>query len=553
VAKPTRFTQEMMDRYFTKGYWNKMRPSDYWERNSIRYPEKEAFVDQHKRVTWAQAKKYADRLALGLLELGFKKDDVILMQLPNCVESYLVRCACEEAGVLCATIQMNPREAEILSLAKRTKATGVVIQHKNRGRDYFATMANVQREVASMRIFVTGEDVPAGAHSIEQMMERPIENEYPPNRLDETRFDVTEVAVLGTTSGTTGEPKIVEHTIAARAAMGDFYGRIVGGLTDEDIIGVIGSCIMGGAAALSYSGGAAAVGAKTVLLETWDAEEAFKLIEKERTSVIFAVPTQLIMMLKHPNIDRYNFSSLRAIFHATSTLPYEAAEGLERKVQAKLISSYGTFDGGVITAQTMDDPPEIRWGTVGRCAFGNELKLVREDGKEAAQGEMGEVVFRGACTCSGFYKDMDATLQTWGELGEGGWFKTGDLAVLDEHQYVSLVGRMKEVIIRGGQNVYPQNIESMLITHPKVAQVAIIGMPDPVMGERVCAYIATKPGQQFSFEEMISFLKEHEVASYNLPERLEIRSELPTGDLGKVMKPRLKEDLLSKMQAEGKK
>ncbi|MFC1982227.1 AMP-binding protein [Chloroflexota bacterium] len=550
MSKMTRFTPDMINSYISKGYWGTQRTSDVWDRNAVMYGDKEALVDSNKRLTWAQVKKYSDRLALWMLRSGFKKDEAVVMQLPNCVESFIVRLACEKAGVLCATAQMNFRHAEMEYVYQRLQAVGAIISLESRGFSYFNMVNEIQRTTPSLRqITLIGDSVPSGVHSVEEIMQQPLEKEYPEDYLEKTKFDATEIAVIALTSGTTGLPKIVEHPIVSRIALANLYARALK-MNGDDVLSLIGNSILGGGAGMGYNGAAPLVGAKIVLLEAWDTEAALQLIEKERATVAYAVPAHLLMMLRHPNLSKYNLSSLRRVHHGTSPLSYEMAQEVEEKFGTCLVPSYGSFDGGICTMASVDDPAEVRWGTVGKPPFENEVKVVDDEGKEVQQGEVGEVMLRGAITLSGYYQDLDATISAWDCLGEDGWIKMGDLGRLDKSGNLTIVGRKKDVIIRGGQNIYPQEIEGMLLTHPKVAQAAVVGMPDPVYGERACAYIATKPGEQFDFDEMVSFLRKQNIASYKLPERLEIRDHLPTSELGKVTKRSLQEDVRRKLAAE---
>ena len=228
-----------------------------------------------------------------------------------------------------------------------------------------------------------------------------------------------------------------------------------------------------------------------------------------------------------------------------------AAEA-EETLGVPVLNAYGSFDGGGITRTTIDDDAETRRGTVGKPFLGNEVKLLDANGEEVAPGEEGELYFRGPCTTAGYYLDIGRTMEAWGVLGTDGWFRTGDLARFDKSGNVVLTGRKKDLIIRGGQNIYPVEIEGLLLLHPKVQHVAVVGMPDPIMGERACAYVVPKPGKEFAFEEMVSFLRSKNIAPYKLPERLEIRSELPLRDTQKVAKAPLREDIAQRLKAEGK-
>jgi non-ribosomal peptide synthetase component E (peptide arylation enzyme) len=165
---------------------------------------------------------------------------------------------------------------------------------------------------------------------------------------------------------------------------------------------------------------------------------------------------------------------------------------------------------------------------LGKPFPGNEVKIVGDDGRELPTGEVGHLMVRGAATSSGYFGDPEATCTVWGCLGKEGWYRTGDLARLDEQGYLTLMGRKKEMIIRGGQNIYPKEIEDLLCSHPKVKEALVIGIPDEVMGERACACVTLVKGQTLTFDEMVSFLKERKLAVHKLPERLEVWEQFPT-------------------------
>ncbi len=550
MAKMTRITQEMAEDYRARGYWGTLRTSEIWDNNALYYPDKEALVDARKRLTYAQIKLLSDRFAYWLLRAGFRKDEVLVMQLPNCVESFIVRLGCEKAGILCATTQMNLRYKEMEAACEKLEAAAVIIPWNFGGTDYYEMMKEIQQRVPTIRkIVVLGDRVPAGEYSLEAILNEPLEKEFPADALEKTRFGMDEVAVIGLTSGTSGVPKLVEHPILARIAVGKAYGDSVQ-LGRDDTLALVTNSILGGAASVGYSGGAALAGARVVLLERWNVEDALRLLEREQVTVLRIVPTQLIMILTHPDLKKYRLS-LRAVLCGSAPLPWEMAREADRSLGVRIVTSYGSFDGALFSLSTIDQPDEVRWKTSGCPPAGTEVRIVDDGGKEVPAGEIGELIGRGALTTSGHFGDVDATVQAWGSLGREGWFKTGDLARFDEEGNLSIVGRKKDMVLRGGQNIYPQEIENLLLTHPKVKQVAVIGMPDPVMGERACAYIAPKAGDTFTFDEMTSFLRQHRIASFKIPERMEIRESLPIGELGKVMKPQLIEDIRRKLQAEG--
>ncbi|MFC1907113.1 AMP-binding protein [Chloroflexota bacterium] len=217
MAKPTRYTQEMLESYMANGYWDLTTTSDLWNQCGTVYPDEEALVDSNNRLTWAQVKLHSDRFALWLLELGYSKDEALVMQLPNCVESFIVRLGCEKAGVLCITPMITLRHSEIESILSFVGALGVVIPWQFRNFDFFDMITWVRPGLPTLKhLFVIGAKVPPGARSIKEMLQRPIEEEYPIDQLEKTRFNAQEFAIVGNTSGTSGIPKCAERPIQAQ-------------------------------------------------------------------------------------------------------------------------------------------------------------------------------------------------------------------------------------------------------------------------------------------------------------------------------------------------
>lgn len=220
-----------------------------------------------------------------------------------------------------------------------------------------------------------------------------------------------------------------------------------------------------------------------VLLDIWSPEKTFELIEKEKVTVLLAVPAQLAKIVIDLNIGNYDLGSLRCICTSTAPLPYTLARDIEETFKVPVVNFYGQFDAGLISGASIENPPEVRRGTVGKPLKNNIIRLVDEDGKEVPLGEVGEVIYTGPTASSGYYRDLETTLKVWGALGREGRCRSGDLAKFDKDGHLILVGR-KDVIIRGGQNIYPAEIEGLLLTHPKINSVAIVPIPDPIMGEK---------------------------------------------------------------------
>ncbi|UCG65252.1 MAG: AMP-binding protein [Deltaproteobacteria bacterium] len=547
MSRATRYTPEMIEEYTKNGYWDTTTLCDFWEKNAKEYPDREAIVDSKTRLTWSQAKQWIDRLALGFVELGIERDEMIVLQLPPMVEGFLLRVACEKVGILCLPAARTFRHAEMEYILNRVKPVGLVICHEFAGFNYLNMFEEMRPRIPEIRhVFIVGDVVPEGTISLKEMLERPLEQKYPPDYLEGRKFSASETSLVVHTTGTTGLPKLVEHAMCSRLWHGSTYIELLK-LTSDDILGNFVPVAAGPNSPVFFT--APQIACKVVILERWDPEDALKLIARERITAGLLVPTMLINMVHHPNFDSYDLSSLRVVWTGGAPIPYHQAVEVEEKFGCPLLQNYGAIDADPNTINSLGDSREERLLTVGKPTRGTELKLVDEEGREVPRGEVGEVWGRGPCCPPGFYGDEEATWEAW----EGGWFKMGDLAKWDDKGNLVIAGRKKDMIIRGGQNIYPAEVEDILRTHPKVVDAAIVGMPDPIMGQRCCAFLILQPGQELSFEETISFLKEKKFAPHKLPERLEIVDSLPrVGDQQKVDKKILEQDITQRLKQEGK-
>ena len=547
MAKGTRYTAQLIAEYTQKGYWESKTLSEWWDLNAIHYPRKEAVVDSKTRLTWEEAKRWIDRIALCFLEQGIERDDLVVLQMPNSVELCLTRVACEKAGVRCLPLLSTLREQDMEHILKHSGAKALVIPDESRGYDYIRMVETIRPQLPELKkVFVVGKKVPQWAVSLSEVIQQRLEDKYPEDYLERVRYKPTEVSLINSTTGTTGLPKFVEYIACARLIFGKGIIDALH-LDNDDIIAALSPAQTGPNIAVYFA--APMVAAKVVFLERFEAEGALKLLEKERVTIACVVPAQIALMLRHPNFDRYDLSSVRACWCTGAVLPYHNGKEFEARTGVKVVNHYGAVDFGGVVATGVNDLLDTRLLTVGKPRGWTEIKIVDEAGQEVVKGEVGEVWGRGPGCSSGFYNDLEATWQSW---TNDGWFKTGDLGKFDEQSNLVIVGRKKDIIIRGGWNISPKEIEDILITHPKVRDVAIVGMPDPVMGEKLCAYIVPKPVQEIVLEEVVSFLEKRGTQPYKLPERLEILDKLPmVADGQKVDKKLLRQNISEKLKAEG--
>jgi non-ribosomal peptide synthetase component E (peptide arylation enzyme) len=547
-VKPIRYKKEMVDEFIKDGYWTQELFFDFWERNAREYGDREALVDSRYRVTWAEAKNLVDAIAYTWVQMEIPKSARIIIQSPNSVYGFLARIAAERAGLISLTVYPYLRERELTYMVERTEAAAVVILNEYRKFNYLEMYRGLQKKFPHLeKIFLFDDEVPGGApegtYSLTRLAQAAAGKPIDEDTLKERRLDpIWDVALLTTTSGTTGIPKLVEWPTAPRVCTSK--GRVeIWGLNKDDTTMAIAPHAGGAAGTLTYFA-APLAGAKTVMLEEFDPEAALALIEKEKATAIGVVPTHLVRMLE-VDTSKYDLSSLRFIRSAGGYLSPQIAEEAEIAFGAVITSDLGTQDMGSVSGCRVEDSKDLRRRTVGRMLPGNKVRLLDKDtGQPVPDGEPGVLYFRGPHAPAGYYRDETLTSTVF---DPDGWTTTGDIVKFDQ-ECLWILGRAKDMIIRGGQNIYPAEIEGLLNEHPKVASVAIVGYPDREMGERTCAYVIPKAGQQFTFDEMIEFLKGKKLAMFKLPERLEVVPEFPAvGDSGKVNKETLKEDIAQKV------
>lgn len=545
--KVIRYTDKMVDEFTEKGFWTNETFYDFWDRNARDYGDHEALVDSRYRITWAEAKRLVDGIAMTWANMGIPKGACAIVQSPNSVYGFLARIACERAGVIALTVYPYLRQKELESFVEKTRAVAVVIPHVYRKFNYLEMYDDLRKRFPSLKyFFLFDEEVPDGApentFSLVRLAEESLGKEIDSDLLEQRRFDPKwDVGLLTSTSGSTGLPKLVEWPIASRVCTSK--ARVdIWNLTKDDITVAIAPHAGGAAGTLTYFA-APFVGAKTVLMEEFSTKDALELIAKEKATAIGVVPTHLSRMLAE-DVESYDLSSLRFIRSGGGYLSPQMAEEAENRLGGIITSDLGTQDVGSVSGCRVDHPVDLRRRTVGPPLAGNEVKLLDESGNPVPEGEPGILWFRGPHAPAGYYRDPEMTGDVFKEEG---WTTTGDIVKFDRG-CLWIMGRQKDMIIRGGQNIYPAEIEGLLNEHPSVGSVAVVGMPDKEFGERACAYVVTKPGAALSFEEMVRFLRHKDIAAYKLPERLEVVEAMPTvGDSGKIDKKALRKDIEEKI------
>ncbi|MGH7716875.1 MAG: class I adenylate-forming enzyme family protein, partial [Vulcanimicrobiaceae bacterium] len=336
------------------------------------------------------------------------------------------------------------------------------------------------------------------------------------------------------TSGTTGDPKAVQHTYNTTISACYICNR--NQLLDADGATLI-FLPVGLNWGLMLIVQSILAGAKAVLMDRFDAGTMMELIEREKITHLGSAPAGVIAILDHPDLKKYDLTSLRAYVVDGASSPIEVIRRAERDIAGRLLEMYGMLETGSQAQTMMGDDPERVVGLVGRQVPEVPLRILDDNDRDVSVGTAGEIANIGPSVTPGYYNNPSANDRAF---TKDGWFKTGDLGMLDGDGYLKIVGRKKEMIIRGGANIYPREIEEVLFKHPSIADCAVIGTPHPRTGEQVVACVVVRPGHTFTFEAMSAFLTP-QIAKYKLPERLELIDVLPRTPTGKVQKGRLRD------------
>ena len=476
------------------------------------YPEKDALRINGQGVTYAQLHAMAAKVAGSLRANGIEPGDRVAIILPNVPAFPVVYWGILLAGGV--VVPMNPllKAGEI---------------------DYFFT--NSGAKIA----FVWPDFVPEATKGAENSgtvivectatgpVDGGLEGGEPVTEPTERADDDT--AIILYTSGTTGRPKGAElthsniHLNATRSA------HVIQQMTSDDI--VMGCLPLFHVFGLVVGLNAATIaGASLALIPRFDPAAAIEVIEKERVTIMQGVPTMYAAILNHPSSDGMDASSLRTCASGGSAMPLEVMRSFEDKFGCVILEGYGLSETSPVASFNMPDR-ERKPGTIGLAIPGCEMRCVDLDGTEVAHGEVGEIAIRGDNVMKGYWRNPEATA----EAIPDGWFRTGDLATMDDEGYFTIVDRKKDMILRGGMNVYPREVEEVIYTHPDVLEVAVVGVPDDLYGEQVAAAVALREGSTATTDDIIEFTKER-IAAYKYPRTLWVVDALPKGPTGKILR-----------------
>ena len=542
MAFDTRLTPQMIDRYVSGGWWGTETIYGLIGARVAEHPDREAIVDARRRITYRELKEGIDRTAAFLRAQGIGRGDVVTIQLPNWIEFAFVFFALELLGAVANKISPDFRSREVGYILQFSRSRGYVCSQSFKGFDYPGMVRALMPGLPHLR-FICIVDGASESERHTVSLALGLDRSAPLPASEQVAMDANEVFRMAFTSGTTGNPKCVLHSFnttlpACRALTRDMN------VTAQDVFLIYLPVGLNWGYLLLVQ--ALILGARVVLLDRFSGRAALELIEREKVTFVCSAPASIIAMLNESDLERYDLASMRLVITGGASCPVETLRDFQQRMSGHLVELYGMLETGYHTYTRLIDDPEKVNGTIGRCVEGMGLRLLDPAGIDVPRGEQGEIACDGPSVHLGYYNNPQANAEAF---TADGWFRTGDLGVIaDGPGNVRIVGRSKEIINRGGKKFFPREVEEILYTHPNVLHVAMVGVADARLGERNCLCVVPKGGAQVTLEELNDFLR-GQVATYKLPERVEIFSELPFTPTGKIQRFLLQKEIETRDRA----
>ena len=526
--------QRRIERELKAGFWQDRIITEFLDQSVRQRPQDTAVVGYRVEngsetvLTHAQLNDLVDLIAGGLARLGVTRGDVVSFQLPNWWEFVALVLACVKIGAVGNPLMPIFRARELEFMLSRAETKVLVVPRVFRRFDH-ETLARELKEKLPMLEHIavidgTGED------SFDNVLLNPENREVD---LGPDALRPNDIMKIMFTSGTTGEPKGVMHSSNTMlTAIRIASGRLE--LIADDVVFMPSPF----AHSIGYIYGilmSIYLGVPLVIMDIWDVEKGLDLMERHRTTYAFAAPPFLSDILNSPNLQTRNLDSLRLFLASGAPVPPALIKLARQQLQANILTGWGMTEVGLVTT-TLPAMETEGIGTDGKPLSCSEVRIVDDEFREVPRNIPGNLQCRGSTLFLGYFRRPDLY-----EVDEEGWFNTGDLATMNDEGYISIVGRSKDIIIRGGENVPVVEVEKLLYEMPQVTEAALVAMPDPRLGEKGCAFVSLRPGQNLTMKEMVEFLDRRGLARQYMPERLAIVREIPKTPSGKIQKFVLRE------------
>jgi long-chain acyl-CoA synthetase len=499
------------------------------EQSARREPGKVALILDDIKLRYAELNGAANKVANGLVKLGVKPGDKVALMLPNTPHFVICYYAILKAGGVVVPLNVLFKRHEVEYHLEDSDATALIVWEGFVGEaaEGFSKAKGCHNLIVAQAPGSTA-PIPDGALPLNALMAdtSPV--------FDTVQTMPDDTAVILYTSGTTGRPKGAELSHFNMFFNAMVCAEKLGPPPQPDDVVLVALPLFHSFGQTCQMNTGLYTGATITLMTRFEPQKALEVMQRDRVTHFSGVPTMYFYLLNFPGADQYDLSALRFLSSGGSAMPVEVLHAFKTKYGVMIQEGYGLSETSPVASfNHLDRPPKP--GSIGTPIWGVEMRCVDAEGHDVPAGELGEIVIRGHNVMKGYYKRADATAESI----RGGWFYTGDVAYKDEDGYYFIKDRVKDMIIRGGFNVYPREIEEVLYAHPAVAEAAVIGVHDQALGEEVKAVVAFKPGQSTTEEEIIAYCKER-LAAYKYPRSVEIRDTLPKTVTGKILKRELK-------------
>jgi 2,3-dihydroxybenzoate---[aryl-carrier protein] ligase len=533
----TPFPPELAARYRARGYWEDVALGRFYADVFATHGNRVAMVSGDERVTYSELSERVDHLALQLLDMGVTPLDRWVVQLPNVPEFVYLYFALERVGTIPIMALAGHRWNEINAFFELSGATGYAVAEMLGDYDSRPLIARIREAHPSLRTVL-------GVETIRELLRTKALGDA--RLLDAVEIDPDEPCIMQLSGGTTGVPKLIPRTnndyvFNTKAAVA------VNDVRADDCLLVALPIAHNFPLACPGISGFFWRGARVVLTESPRADDVLPLIERERITHLELVPALLIRYINTPGVTERDLSSVRIINTGGQKLQPEVKRRAESVFPNARVQEVFGMAEGLLMFVRLDDTEEVRFETAGRpVCEDDEILIVDEDRNPVPDGEVGELLVRGPYTLRGYYNVPEYNARTF---TPDGFYCSGDLMRRHPSGNYIVEGRKKDLINRGGEKISAEEIENLILSHPAVLNVACVPMPDPVLGERMCAFVIPKPGRTLTLHELTQFLTARGLAKFKLPERLELTDDLPLSKFGKVAKNVLTRQVAEKIQA----
>lgn len=533
------YKKEQAQLYNKYRWWLGLTWGDVLDKASDLYPGKVGLVDDSGRLTYGELREKVDRLAKGLVGLAIQKHDIVFLQIPNWHEYVIAFFAVQKIGAVAVLLLPRHTELEINHLSMLTKPKAWILPERYRRLDYLPIIEKVRKKNPQLEHIISVRAKEGiGFISLEQLIEDARQTGNDLRELESSRPDPMAVAQIMPTGGTTGLPKAVPRTHNSFLCNVEYHSR-AWEITSEDTV-LTTAPVSHGQGMLCGVGGAIFNFAKFVLIDSTEPADICRVIERERVTAIPTVPAILIRLINFERLKQYDLTSLKKVYAGGAASAPDLVKDVVERLNCTFVNAFGSVEGSNAMTR-LDDDFEIVCNTVGkRCCPHENYKIVDRDENMLPPNREGHLVTKGPGIFTGYFKSVEENQDIF---TKDGFFKTGDLAKIDEFGNIKITGRIKDIVIRGGENISAVDIENLISSHPGVEDVAVIGMPDRELGERICAYIQAVSGTKLSFQEIISFLKKKGASVLQLPERIEFVESILLTKVGKADKEALRADI----------